>query len=206
MRSSLLLPLSLLLSTSAALNVAVAGATGRVGRLVVQSLLREGHAVTALIRDSDKAKDVLPAVSEMLSIRELDIAIADGAAVGAACEGTERMIWCATGFSEDGESVDLLAMDKVPAAFSGSNGDTPVIIMLSSAGVTRPAWDDAKKERLIGAADIPIIRLNPGGILGKKCEAEDLLRKSGVPCAKTQRYKPRGPSCARSHLILIHFK
>ena len=53
--------------------------------------------------------------------------------------------------------------------------------MLSSAGVTRPAWDDAKKERLVGAADIPIIRLNPGGILDKKAEAEQVLRASGVP-------------------------
>ena len=53
--------------------------------------------------------------------------------------------------------------------------------MLSSAGVTRPSWDDAKKAALVGAADIPIIRLNPGGILGKKCEAEEVLRSSGVP-------------------------
>ena len=35
--------------------------------------------------------------------------------------------------------------------------------------------------RLVGASDIPIIRLNPGGILGKKCEAEELLRGSGFP-------------------------
>ncbi|KAJ1451139.1 hypothetical protein M885DRAFT_530620 [Pelagophyceae sp. CCMP2097] len=52
--------------------------------------------------------------------------------------------------------------------------------MLSSAGVTRPAWADEKKERLAGAADIPIIRLNPGGILGLKVVAEDVLRASAL--------------------------
>jgi len=57
----------------------------------------------------------------------------------------------------------------------------PRVVMLSSAGVTRPAWDEAKKGRLDGAADIPIVRLNPFGILGKKCDAEQRLRDSGVP-------------------------
>lgn len=28
---------------------------------------------------------------------------------------------------------------------------------------------------------VPIIRLNPGGILGKKCEAEQMMRDSGLP-------------------------
>lgn len=57
----------------------------------------------------------------------------------------------------------------------------PQVVMLSSAGVTRVAWDAEKAAKLAGAADIPIIRLNPGGILGKKCEAEQMLRDSGVP-------------------------
>lgn len=49
-----------------------------------------------------------------------------------------------------------------------------------SAGVTRPSWDDEKKERLNGCADIPIVRLNPFGILGLKAESEKQLRESGV--------------------------
>ena len=46
--------------------------------------------------------------------------------------------------------------------------------MLSSAGVTRPSWSDDKKTKRAGAADIPIVRLNPGGILGLKCDAEQV--------------------------------
>ena len=51
--------------------------------------------------------------------------------------------------------------------------------MLSSAGVTRPSWDDKKKAELDGAAEIPIVRLNPFGILGIKAESEEKLRQSG---------------------------
>jgi hypothetical protein len=51
---------------------------------------------------------------------------------------------------------------------------------LSSAGVTRPSWSDSKKIKLAGCADIPIVRLNPFGILDVKAESEQKLRESGV--------------------------
>jgi hypothetical protein len=44
---------------------------------------------------------------------------------------------------------------------NGGKGAYPKVVMLSSAGVTRPGWDDTKKEKLNGCADIPIVRLNP---------------------------------------------
>jgi hypothetical protein len=58
---------------------------------------------------------------------------------------------------------------------------TPRVVMLSSAGVTRLTWDDKKKELFPGAADIPIVRLNPFGILDVKRTSEEALRESGVP-------------------------
>ena len=67
----------------------------------------------------------------------------------------------------------MRGMAALPPAFvnggdaAAAGGAPPRVVMLSSAGVTRPGWDEAKKEKLVGAADIPIIRLNPGGILGK---------------------------------------
>ena len=51
--------------------------------------------------------------------------------------------------------------------------------MLSSAGVTRPKWSDEKKALFPGSADIPIVRLNPFGILDVKAESEEKLRESG---------------------------
>ena len=61
--------------------------------------------------------------------------------------------------------------------------------MLSSAGVTRPSWDDEKKALFVGAADIPIVRLNPFNILNIKAESEEKLRRSGTPYCI---YRPSG--------------
>jgi uncharacterized protein YbjT (DUF2867 family) len=47
--------------------------------------------------------------------------------------------------------------------------------------VTRPTWSPEKKKLLAGAADIPIVRLNPQGILDLKRQSEELLRQSGTP-------------------------
>lgn len=42
------------------MRVAVLGATGSVGRLIVAEALRRGHEVTALVRDRDKGRALLP--------------------------------------------------------------------------------------------------------------------------------------------------
>jgi len=178
-----ILSLLALLQLASGLNVAVTGPTGRTGRMVVNKLLSEGHSVTAIMRNTTKAMEVLPA-SEKLACTTLDLATADGAAMREACAGSDAIIWAATGFSDAGESLDVRGMQTLlPAAFEATDDGAaapPKVVLLSSAGVTRPAWDEQKKERLVGAADIPIIRLNPGGILGKKCEAEQHLRESGL--------------------------
>lgn len=46
--------------------------------------------------------------------------------------------------------------------------------MCSSAGVTRPSWPEDKKTRYPGAADIPIVRLNPFNILNIKKDGKKL--------------------------------
>jgi uncharacterized protein YbjT (DUF2867 family) len=40
------------------MTVLVVGATGSIGRLVVEEALREGHAVRALVRIADKARQL----------------------------------------------------------------------------------------------------------------------------------------------------
>ena len=75
----------------------------------------------------------------------------------------------------------------------------PKFVLCSSAGVTRPVWNEKKKLALgtfdysltylltyfltlvEGSADIPIVRLNPLNILGVKREGEESLRETGVP-------------------------
>nr|WP_081942903.1 CIA30 family protein [Myxosarcina sp. GI1] len=53
-------------------RVLVAGATGGVGKRVVKLLLETGYAVTALVRDAEKAKDLL---GEEVKVFEADITI-----------------------------------------------------------------------------------------------------------------------------------
>ena len=186
-------------------TVVVAGATGRTGRLVVERLVERfpNTTVRAFVRDEAKAAAVLPPPSARLEIVRGDLASARG--VAAACAGDDvGAIWCATGFSDapssalnklrglfgvvvqPRRSIDIAGVGAFARALGegGEGGEggggRPRLVMLSSAGVTRPEWDEDTKAALAGAADIPIVRLNPFGILGKKVEAEDALRASGV--------------------------
>lgn len=94
-------------------------------------------------------------------------------------------------------SIDLTALptiaeymksyhEKQPRMMNDSNQQLavddvlPKLVMLSSAGVTRTVWDEKKKELMPGAADIPIVRLNPFGALDIKRESEDKLRETGT--------------------------
>jgi len=199
-----------------ALNIAVTGATGRIGRLVVDRCLKSGHDVTAIVRDVDKANELLSECatgsSNDVTIRQLDFADLTTSEntsklVGDAFDGVERVIWCASGFvdvpgegtegDEGGDNVEtkkelldvvalthlLPSLSSLSSMSGGASQESdvaspsPSFVMLSSAGVTRPGWDEAKKEKFVGCADIPIVRMNPGGVLGKKVVAEDLLRQ-----------------------------
>jgi hypothetical protein len=48
--------------------------------------------------------------------------------------------------------------DKNDAAVGGGSGVLPKVVMLSSAGCTRPEWSEEKKMALEGCAGIPIVR------------------------------------------------
>lgn len=155
-------------------SVAVAGATGKTGRLVVEELLRSGCAseVIALVRNTTKAQEVLG------SNKQTRIVLWDlsDEATGAGCHGADAAVWCA-------ESEGLSSMSNVFAAKGEFPNGQPRLVMCSSAAATRPIWSDAKKQRFSGVADIPIVRLNPNDILGAKRAAEDVVRQSGVSYA-----------------------
>ena len=95
-------------------RIAVAGATGRVGSLVIKELLSrdDGTTVRALVRDLDKAKLLLPAKSERLEIVKCDLGTKSELAK--ACKDSDALIWCATGFSENSSPLDkFLALFKL---------------------------------------------------------------------------------------------
>lgn len=203
-KQAIWLSLLLALSTkSNALTVGIAGATGRVGRLVVENCIRRGYDVAAIVRNLDKARADPLLTQDGVTIRPLDFAelakdrdTSVEFVVRSAFEGVDRVIWCASGFVDvkgvDGgdatkEALDVVGMKCLLPTFSSTPkplGDTdmngpPAFIMLSSAGVTRPGWDAAKQAKFVGCADIPIVRMNPGGILDRKVVAESMLRDNG---------------------------
>lgn len=179
-------------------KVAVAGATGRTGSLVVKELLNRGVSVVALVRNMEKANEIFSNGDDIDIVKcNLD----SESEIETAVEGCDASIWCATGFSDAESSVfdklkklfditfaaqksiDAVGVPKMALCMNLNNVSSsllPKMVMLSSAGVTRPSWDEEKKAKLKGAADIPIVRLNPFNILNIKAESETKLRETGV--------------------------
>lgn len=190
-------------------KIAVLGATGRTGSRVVQELLDRQVPVVALVRSADKANEVFgnadgDGKNPLLQVIPCDLT--NESQVTQAVQGCDAAIWCATGFSDakttllerikrlmgmaltPKQSVDCVGIPILAKAMLNqgvgrkprNNISLPQVVMLSSAGVTRPSWDEKKKEKYRGCADIPIVRLNPFGILDVKAESEEALRQSGT--------------------------
>ena len=123
------------MSMQTANRIVVAGATGRVGSLVINELLsKEGtFKVRALVRDLEKAKKTLPTNSDRLEIVKCDLGAKSD--ITKACKDSDAMIWCATGFSENStpfnkflalfklkftpkESIDVAALTQIGTIFS----------------------------------------------------------------------------------------
>jgi len=95
------------------------------------------------------------------------------------------------------KTIDVTVLPKIAEKIKDNNNNQsskkqtegyvlPKVVMLSSAGVTRTIWDENKKALMPGAADIPIVRLNPFGALDIKRESEEKLRQTGVDYAVVQ--------------------
>jgi NAD(P)-dependent dehydrogenase (short-subunit alcohol dehydrogenase family) len=191
-------------------TVVVTGATGQTGRYVVEELLqRDVENVIAIVRDMKKATEVFPNPPANLQIKECDLCDVTQITNIMVNSNTDAAIWCATGFSSSSagvsflekmkrlfglafaskQSIDLVALPAIAKSFqsikntkNASDGRDPLpkVVMCSSAGATRTAWSEETKEKFKGAADIPIVRLNPFNILDRKRESEELLRSVAV--------------------------
>lgn len=147
----------------------------------MQSLLAQNVPVLALVRDTNKASNTLDPTNELLTIRKTDLGSKEDV-IAALNEDDgkpkcDAAIWCATGFSDAPDqslwtklqavlglavkpkgTIDAVGLPALGEGLAKSGKRTlggsvlPKVIMLSSAGVTRPGWSEEKKVALEGAS------------------------------------------------------
>jgi len=141
--------------------------------------------VRALVRNTSKAEAVLPTTHPDLSLFECDLADTTDAIVNEACASAYGLVWCASGFTSEGESLDLKGMAEFTQGLKEAGRSDARLVMLSSAGVTRTEWEDKKKEALVGASDASAGESNCDGawVAGHTpvCAASLLERASTFP-------------------------
>lgn len=145
--------------------VLVVGATGSVGRLVVEEALRQGYTTRALIRDPGKARQ-LPAAAE--------VAVGDltrPETLTAALDGIDAVVFThgSHGGKAGTESIDYGGVRNVLTAL-GARGAR--IALMTAIGVTNrtgaynlsTAAHDWKRrsERLVRASGLPYTIVRPG--------------------------------------------
>jgi len=114
--------------------ILVLGATGRTGASMVSDLLRQGHAVRALVRDAHSARGRLGDAVELI---EGDLR--DPAALADAVIGCRRVVFVAgaNGVDKRGAPREV-EHDAVAALVRACAPDLERFVLLSSAGVTQP--------------------------------------------------------------------
>jgi uncharacterized protein YbjT (DUF2867 family) len=137
------------------LTVLVVGATGSIGRHVLDEATRRGHAVRALVRDRTRATDLDPAVEVV------EGQLTDATTLVGAVEGVDAVVFT-QGASRDPEAVDYGAVKNVLDALDGRSVR---IALMTAIGVTvRSEGHDWKRrgERLVRASGNAYTIVRPG--------------------------------------------
>lgn len=139
------------------IKILVVGATGSIGRYVVEEALHEGHSVRALVRNRNKLRPT----------PEVDVVVGDLTqpdTLLAAVDGVDAIVFThgSHGGVSAAEAVDYGGVRNILAAL----GDRQVrIALMTSIGVTdRRGEHDWKRraERLVRASGLPYTIVRPG--------------------------------------------
>jgi putative NADH-flavin reductase len=132
-------------------KVAVCGATGRTGKLVVGELLDRGIDVVAVVRNSEKAECELSFQDPKVIVVKCDLSSEQD--IAASIQGCDSVFWCATGFSdaETGFIQKLKSLFGIALAPKKSIGkfQIPIDTSLTSSSFSHQAiqrfyWDPNK--------------------------------------------------------------
>jgi uncharacterized protein YbjT (DUF2867 family) len=148
------------------MTVLVVGATGSIGRLVVEEAIRQGYAVRALVRTSSKARQLPP---------EAQVVVGDVTrpeTLASAVDGVDAIVFTigSDGAAKAGaESVDYGGVRNVLSALGSRKAR---IALMTSIGVTNRtgAYNRAteshdwkrRSERLVRASGLPYTIVRPG--------------------------------------------
>lgn len=173
------------------MQIFLTGATGYVGSAVLDTLVRGGHQVTALVRDAGKARRI-----QKLGAKGVVADLANGAAWRPAAVGHDAFIHTAFESSARKADVDRLAIETLAAAARESGPDRPLVFTSSVwvLGSTRhpadesasvnpmpySAWRAPHEQLVLGLEGVRGIVIRPGIVYGgSRGIVGDLLR-SGV--------------------------
>jgi uncharacterized protein YbjT (DUF2867 family) len=165
------------------MTILVIGATGSIGRLVVEEALLQGHSVRALVRSAEKARN-LPAKAELVigDLTRLDT-------VGAAVRDVDAIVFThgSDGAGKVGaETVDYGGVRNVLTALGSQK---PRIALMTAIGVTNRAGSynrstqshDWKRraERLVRGTGCPYTIVRPGWFDYNKADEHNLVFLQG---------------------------
>ncbi|QND45597.1 SDR family oxidoreductase (plasmid) [Rhizobium lusitanum] len=177
------------------IKILVVGATGSIGRYVIEEALREGHSVRVLVRNRTKLRPT----------PEVDVVVGDLTqpdTLLAAVDGVDAIVFThgSHGGASAAEAVDYGGVRNILAAL----GNRQVrIALMTSIGVTdrRGAHDWKRRgERLVRASGLPYTIVRPGWFDYNDANQLRLLLLQGD---KRQSGTPRDGVIARRQLAEV---
>jgi uncharacterized protein YbjT (DUF2867 family) len=152
--------------THAKLTVLAVGATGSIGRLVVEEALREGHAVRALVHTADKARKLPRAAQVVIGDVTRPETLKD------AVDGVDAIVFTLGSDGAGKVGAETVDYDGVRNVLLALGSRTARIALMTSIGVTNRTgsynrsteahdWK-RRSERLVRASGLPYTIVRPG--------------------------------------------
>jgi uncharacterized protein YbjT (DUF2867 family) len=152
------------------MDVAIAGASGFVGRALTARLLAHGHGVVALGRS---------ATSLSTAARTVDVDVADEGATTSALAGVAAAYYLVHSMAEGGEFRDLdlrLATTFGRAAAEAGSGRIVYVGALGEAPDSAHLASRQEVGAALGAAGTPVVELRAAVVLGSGSISFEMLR------------------------------
>jgi putative NADH-flavin reductase len=154
------------------MHLTVIGATGRTGVHLVTRALAQGHRVTALVRSSSRAAELLPVATDELSVVVGDVLDPD--AVGAAVEGADAVVDVSGPVKGAPSDLRQRAVGHLLDAMAAH--DVKRLVFLTGAGVRIDGDEPGIADRVI----VGVMKLVQGAVLADGQAAVDTIRSSGL--------------------------